>query len=183
MQTRAATVASEKIADVSTVPIRVFEDERGRFMETFRREWFPQVDWSCLQSNRSDSKAGVLRGLHFHHQQVDYWYVPSGVARVGLADLRPKSPTYRATDVLEMGGDNNLGLFVPTGVAHGFVALTDATLIYIVNQYYDGGKDENGVAWNDPDLNVAWNVSDPVLSPRDMQNPRLRDIPADKLPR
>jgi dTDP-4-dehydrorhamnose 3,5-epimerase len=174
---------SAHIAGLYTVRIPAFADERGVFMETFRLEWFPQVSWARLQTNRSDSKAGVLRGLHYHHHQVDYWYVPRGVVRMGLADLRPASPTYRATQTLEIGGDNNMGVFIPTGVAHGFVALTDATLTYVVNQYYDGGKDENGVAWNDPDLAVPWGFDTPILSPRDAQNPYLRDIPSDKLPR
>lgn len=176
-------VSSPRIADVNTVPIRAFADERGTFMETFRLEWFPQVDWSRMQSNRSDSKAGVLRGLHYHHGQVDYWYVPRGVVRVGLVDLRPSSPTYRATDALEIGDTNNMGVFIPIGVAHGFYALTDSTLTYVVNQYYDGGKDENGVAWNDPELAVPWGVTDAMLSPRDAQNRLLRDIPTGELPR
>lgn len=174
---------SSLIAGLYTVPIPAFGDERGQFMETFRLEWFPQVSWARLQTNRSDSKAGVLRGLHYHHHQVDYWYVPRGVVRVGLVDLRPASPTYRATQTLEIGDDHNLGVFIPTGVAHGFVALTDATLTYIVNQYYDGGKDENGVAWNDPELAVPWQFDAPVLSPRDQQNALLRNIPPDNLPR
>lgn len=173
----------EQIAGLYTVAIRAFDDERGRFMETFRNEWFPQVDWSRIQTNRSDSRAGVLRGLHYHHHQVDYWYVPQGIVRVGLADLRPSSPTYRATATLEIGGDQNVGVFIPIGVAHGFVALTDAVLTYIVNQYYDGGRDENGVAWDDPDVGVPWGVRDPLLSPRDLQNPRLNTIPPERLPR
>jgi len=175
-------VAFQAIEGVYTVPIRVFEDERGRFMETFRRAWFPSVDWTHMQTNRSDSRAGVLRGLHYHHRQVDYWFVMSGRIRVGLADLRPSSPTYRAAAVLEIGDQHNVGVFIPIGVAHGFVALTDCTLTYVVNQYYDG-SDENGVAWDDPDLSVPWAVSAPVLSPRDLNNSRLRDIPPDNLPR
>jgi dTDP-4-dehydrorhamnose 3,5-epimerase len=174
---------SNLIAGLFTVPIRAFGDERGRFMETFRLEWFPQVSWAKIQTNRSDSVAGVLRGLHYHHHQVDYWYVPRGTVRVGLADLRPGSPTYKATQTLEIGESNNMGVFIPTGVAHGFVTLTDATLTYIVNQYYDGGKDENGVAWNDPDLAVPWNYDAPILSSRDQQNRLLRDIPVPERPR
>lgn len=174
---------SAQIAGLFTVAIPAFGDERGQFMETFRLEWFPQVNWAKLQTNRSDSKAGVLRGLHYHHHQVDYWYVPRGLVRVGLVDLRPASPTYRATQTLEIGDGNNMGVFIPTGVGHGFVTLTDATLTYVVNQYYDGGKDENGVAWNDPELAVPWNYDTPFLSPRDQQNLRLRDIPVSNLPR
>lgn len=172
----------EQITGVYTMPIRAFEDERGRFMETFRAEWFPWITWERLQNNRSESKAGVLRGLHYHFKQIDYWYVPKGTIRVGLADLRPSSPTYMATATVEMGDSNNIGLFIPIGVAHGFVALADCTLMYLVNNYYDGGKDELGVAWNDPDINLDWGVTDPQLSPRDAQNKFLKDLPADILP-
>lgn len=171
------------IDGVFTVPIRVFEDERGRFMETFRREWFPDVDWSRIQTNRSDSVAGVLRGLHYHFFQVDYWCVTRGMVRAGLVDLRPASPTYRATATLDIGDTHLLGLFIPAGVAHGFYALTDCTLIYMVNNYYDGGKDEFGVAWDDPDVGLAWGAFQPQLSPRDQKNPHLKDILSENLPR
>ena len=76
------------IPGVLLVELRPFADERGRFTETFRKEWFPQRAWSNVQSNRSDSRAGVLRGLHYHFHQVDYWYLAAGRIRVGLADLR-----------------------------------------------------------------------------------------------
>jgi len=173
---------STDIAGVYLVSIRTFSDERGRFMETFRREWFPHVDWSQTQGNRSESKSGVLRGLHFHRKQIDYWYVMSGRIRVGMVDLRRSSRTYRATSVLEIGDENNVGVFIPIGVAHGFYALTDATLTYLVNQYYDG-SDELGVAWDDPDLGLDWGFEQPpLLSPRDERNPRLREIATDLLP-
>ena len=173
---------SVQISGVFTAPIKVFSDDRGRFMETFRREWFPWIDWTNMQSNRSESKAGVLRGLHFHRKQVDYWYVINGRIRVGMVDLRPSSRTYRATQTLDIGDDNNIGVFIPIGVAHGFVALSDVTLTYLVNQYYDG-NDELGVAWNDPSLNIAWGIANPILSPRDQRNPLIKDIPKDWLPR
>jgi len=70
---------------------------------------------------------------------------------------------------------------VPIGVAHGFLALTDATLTYLVDNYYDGA-DEFGLAWNDPALNLPWGVEAPLLSSRDAQNPLLKDIPATDLP-
>ena len=74
-----------------------------------------------------------------------------------------------------------MGVFIPCGVAHGFVALTPATLTYLVDNYYDGG-DELGVAWNDPDLAVPWGVSEPILSGRDQQNPLWKEIVGEKLP-
>jgi dTDP-4-dehydrorhamnose 3,5-epimerase len=173
----------EIIAGVYTLPVRVFADERGQFMEMFRREWFDWVSWERLQTNRSDSKAGVLRGLHYHFHQVDYWFVSHGRIRVGLCDLRTSSPTYKAATTVEIGAEDSTGMFIPQGVAHGFLALTDCTLLYVVNNYYDGGQDELGVAWDDPDIGLDWGTTQPLLSPRDRQNPRLRAIPADRLPR
>ena len=174
---------SQLISGVYIAELQAFGDERGRFMETFRKEWFPQRSWDIFQTNRSDSAKGVLRGLHYHHNQVDYWYVIKGTIRVGLADIRPNSPTHMQTQTIEMGEDNNIGLFIPCGVAHGFVTLTEATHTYIVDSYYNDGTDENGVAWNDPELNVAWNVENPIVSGRDAANPFLRDIAPENLPK
>ena len=177
-------VESQLISSVYIAHLQAYSDERGRFMETFRQEWFPQRSWAKLQTNRSDSKAGVLRGLHYHHHQVDYWYVQVGRIKAGLVDLRPFSPTYLATQTVEMGEEAEIGLFIPVGVAHGFLALTDAVHTYIVDNYYDGGRDEFGVAWNDPDVNLDWGVTaEPLVSERDAHNPRLRDIPVEQLPR
>ena len=97
--------------------------------------------------------------------------------RAGLVDLRRSSPTYLASATIDMGEDNLLGLFIPEGVAHGFAALTDCTLIYIVNNYYDGGADEFGIAWNDPQAKIDWGLADPALSQRDLENPLIADIP------
>jgi dTDP-4-dehydrorhamnose 3,5-epimerase len=150
-------------------------------METFRKEWFPDRSWEIIQSNRSHSAPGVLRGLHYHHHQVDYWQLLEGKIRVALADLRPSSPTYRATEIIDIDAATPMGLFIPVGVAHGFYAITTATLLYMVDNYYDG-SDELGVAWNDPTLAVPWGITDPLLSERDAKNPQLTDIPASLLP-
>lgn len=173
---------SNLIRGVFLASLKSLADERGRFIETFRKEWFPQRTWDIIQGNASYSQAGVLRGLHFHLRQVDYWFCPAGTIRVGLCDLRRGSPTYRAIQTLEIGDQNLVGVYIPVGVAHGFVALTDAILTYLVDNYYDG-TDEHGVAWNDPDINLPWGVNNPRLSPRDTQNPFLRGIPPENLPK
>jgi dTDP-4-dehydrorhamnose 3,5-epimerase len=172
---------STTIAGVYQVELKSFADARGQFEEIFRKEWFPQSSWQAIQSNRSESAAGVLRGLHFHRRQVDYWFLIEGVIRAGLADLRRSSPTHGAAELVEFSADEELGLFIPAGVAHGFLAVTDATLIYFVNNYYDG-VDEFGVAWDDPDIGLGWGVARPILSARDRDNPKLDDIPAGDLP-
>ncbi len=168
---------SARIPGVYTVPLRSFADERGRFMETFRREWFPWVNWDRLQMNRSDSARHVLRGLHWHRHQVDYWVVTRGRIRAVLVDLRSTSAGRRQVEVVEPGAGKEQGLFIPAGVAHGFVALTDATLTYVVNNYYDS-SDEHGLAWNDPQLQIPWNVDEPLLSARDRNNPTLAELEA-----
>lgn len=173
---------SSFIHGVINVQLQPYGDERGRFTEFFRKEWFPQRDWIHVQSNRSDSRAAVLRGLHYHFNQVDYWYVVSGRLRVGLADLRRSSPTFRCTETIDLDAGEPHGLFIPVGVAHGFLALTDVTLVYVVDNYYDGA-DEHGLAWNDPEIAVPWRPdSPPTLSGRDQANPSFRSIPLNSLP-
>lgn len=173
---------SQLIEGVNFAALRAFGDDRGRFLETFRKEWFPQRSWARVQSNVSYSSAGVLRGLHFHYHQVDYWFCVNGTVQVALADLRADSPTFRQTETLEIGEQNCTGVFIPVGVAHGFLALTDAVLTYNVDNYYDS-SDEHGVAWNDPELAVDWKGKAPRLSDRDRGNPFLADLPIDHLPR
>lgn len=175
-------VESTQIAGVQIVQLRAHGDARGSFREIFRREWFPQRAWEQLQSNCSRSAAGVLRGLHYHFHQVDYWFVAHGLVRAALFDMRPGSPTYGAVQTLDLGAERELGLYIPIGVAHGFAALQDATLLYIVDRYFDG-RDEYGVAWDDPALGIDWGVRDPVVSERDRRNPRHADVPAAQRPR
>ena len=172
-----------EIKGVQIARLKAFEDERGRFMETFRKEWFPQRSWERMQCNRSDSRKNVLRGLHYHHHQIDYWYVSSGKLRAALVDIREASPTFLNTYMVEMGDGHQIGLFIPAGVAHGFIALTDVTLTYTVDNYFNGGADENGVAWNDPEFNLDWGVSNPLISERDKNNPLLHEIFDSNLPR
>lgn len=173
---------SDAIPGVLLAELRPFADDRGRFTETFRKEWFPQRAWHNVQSNRSDSRAGVLRGLHYHFNQVDYWYLADGRIRVGLADLRRSSPTFRQTQTIDLDATDSRGLYIPCGVAHGFLALTEVILFYTVDNYYDGG-DEFGLAWDDPEVAVAWQPAvAPVLSRRDAANPRFAAIPYASLP-
>jgi dTDP-4-dehydrorhamnose 3,5-epimerase len=173
---------SNLIPGVLTINLRPFADDRGQFAEVFRKSWFPQRTWDVFQINHSVSRAGVLRGLHYHFHQVDYWYLVSGRVRVGLADLRRGSRTFQKTQAFDFDSADGQGLLIPVGVAHGFLALTDATLFYIVDNYYNG-QDEHGLAWNDPDIQVDWQPSQkPVLSDRDISNPLFSQIPFSALP-
>jgi len=172
---------SEVIAGVVHVQPAIHGDERGYFVETYRRQWFPSGR-EMIQANRGDRVAGCLVGLHYHLHQADYWYVPFGTARVVLHDLRTGSPTDGATLSFDLGRradgtHDHAGVYIPPGVAHGFASLTDMTITYLVDGYYNPA-DELGVAWDDPAIDADWGVADPVLSDRDRSNPARNDLPA-----
>jgi len=132
-----------------------------------------------VQSNLSRSRAGVLRGLHFHRRQADYWCVLEGTAFVALVDLRSGSPTERSVWWQTFDASEGLrGLYVPPGVAHGFYAVTDMVLQYLVDEPFTG-DDESGFAWNDPGAAIPWPSSDPVISARDASNPPMADVADD----
>jgi dTDP-4-dehydrorhamnose 3,5-epimerase len=165
---------SETIKDVFIVDPDRHGDERGVFIETYRRAWFP-LGREMVQTNRAERQAGSVVGLHYHLHQADYWTVPLGRARVVLHDLREGSATDGATLCLDVDADNALGVFIPPGVAHGFGALSDLTISYMVDNYYNSA-DELGVAWDDPDVRADWGIEAPVLSKRDQANPRRADL-------
>ena len=156
-------------------PIDRYPDERGFFTEVFRSRTAPA---ELVQANHSHSKANVVRGLHYHRNQADLWYVAGGRIRAAMADLRTRIDT-PATATIDMSFEHPATLYIPPGVAHGFAALTDCDLIYWVTQEFDD-TDEYGVAWNDPNLGIDWGVTNAIVSERDRTNPPLvwEDIPS-----
>jgi dTDP-4-dehydrorhamnose 3,5-epimerase len=170
-------------------------DERGSFRELWRAEVggatgatgsSAGVDptASFVQANWSTSVAGVLRGLHVHRRQLDYWVVAAGRAFVALVDVRPLldgSAEPPVVETRELAVDD--WVVIPAGVAHGFLALEPIELIYLVTTVYDG-SDELGFAWDDPAVDVPWPIpsgtsSDrPIVSSRDAANPPLADLVA-----
>lgn len=156
----------------------VYRDERGYFHEVFQARELEHVlghPVTFLQVNHSRSRHNVLRGLH-----AEGWnklvYVPRGEVCTALADIRPWSPTFGRSATFRLGETNSLTLYVPQGVAHGYHVISDeADYVYQVTSYYDGG-DTRAVAWDDPDLAVAWPSPTPILSERDQHNPTLREL-------
>ncbi len=170
---------SNVVSGVYVVDPALHGDDRGVFVETYRREWFPQGR-EMIQGNRADRQQGCIVGLHYHLHQADYWYVPFGRARVVLHDLRVDSPTDGATLELTLGSrddgtHDHRGVFIPPGVAHGFASLSDMTITYLVDGYYNPA-DELGVAWDDAAIGADWGVTDPVLSKRDQANPARHEL-------
>lgn len=171
-------VSAAGIAGVHLVHLTSHDDPRGSFTEIYRREWVPEGR-EMLQANVSRSAPGVLRGLHFHRRQADYWYFVSGVAFVGLFDLREGSPTHGRKAELRIDAEQDrVGLFLPPGVAHGFCAETEVRMLYLVDAYFEGA-DEFGLAWDDLRVGIAWPVAKPILSERDRANPPLDRAAAD----
>ena len=132
--------------------------------------------------NVSTSAAGVLRGLHCHRRQLDYWVVASGRAFVALVDLRAMveaAATRPTVETRELAADE--WVVIPTGIAHGFLALEPLELVYLVTNEYDG-SDELGFAWDDATAGVSWPAVPgtpdglPILSDRDRANPSLTDL-------
>jgi dTDP-4-dehydrorhamnose 3,5-epimerase len=155
-------------------------DGRGSFRELWRAADFP--DARFVQGNLSTSDAGVLRGLHLHRRQDDLWVVASGRAFVALVDVRPLldgSGGGAVVETRELPADS--WVYIPTGVAHGFLAVEPLQLVYLVTNAYDG-TDELGFAWDDPAVGVAWPVLEgtpggrPVTSDRDAANPSLAEL-------
>jgi dTDP-4-dehydrorhamnose 3,5-epimerase len=167
-------------------------DTRGSFREIWRaaepggggQPASVAPRWPFVQANLSTSATGVLRGLHLHRRQLDYWVVASGRAFVALVDVRVPLEGRDEPPIVEtreLVPDD--WVVIPPGVAHGFLALEPLELIYFVTNWYDG-SDELGFAWDDPAAAVAWPTvtatgdGRPIVSERDASNPSLTDLVA-----
>jgi dTDP-4-dehydrorhamnose 3,5-epimerase len=149
------------VKGVRVLPLRRFDDERGWFMELRRESLLPD---RTVQTNISFSRAGTVRGLHFHERgQNDLFVCVSGMIRVVALD-RETGETF-AEDV---GDDNPAAVWVPGHHAHGFEALTDALVLYHVTREYDpDDPDEHGIPWDDARVRHLWSTASPILSARD----------------
>jgi dTDP-4-dehydrorhamnose 3,5-epimerase len=178
-------VTETSLAGVLLIEPTVFEDDRGYFMETYNAERFREngIDAPFVQDNQSRSLRGVLRGLHFQEPNPQGKLVRCSLGALFdvAVDVRTGSPQFGKWVGVELSDENRHMLWVPTGFAHGFCALTEvADLAYKCTALYDAANDRV-VAWDDPDIGIAWPVSSPVLSPKDAVAPRLKDAPV--LPR
>lgn len=157
----------------------VFPDERGFFREVFRNDELLSVSgmtFKPLQMNHSRSNPKVIRALH-----AENWnklvYPVNGELFVSIVDIRPESPTFAQHEEFHLNDQNRIALFISSGLANSLCVTGSSPVdyIYLVDAYYDG-KDTRAIAWNDPDLAIPWPITDPIISDRDRNNPRLRDI-------
>lgn len=151
---------------------RVFEDDRGYFMESFNRAVFSNlnVQVEFVQDNESQSEKGVLRGLHFQHPphaQAKLVRVIRGSALDVVVDIRRSSPTFGHHRSFLLDDKKREMLFIPEGFAHGFLALETPTLFsYKCSNFYCKDS-EDGLAWNDPSFDIQWGIENPNLSEKD----------------
>lgn len=169
-------VIDTKIADVKIIEPKVFGDTRGFFFESFNQKDFDAAvggHYAFVQDNHSKSSRGVLRGLHYQLQQAQgkLVRVTQGSVLDVVVDIRKSSPTFGQWEAVELSEDNKRQLWVPPGLAHGFVVYSEtAEFLYKTTDYYAPAH-ERCIAWNDPDLAIDWNLGDivPQLSAKDQQ--------------
>ena len=143
------------------LPLRLFEDERGWFVELRRESALPRP---TRQTNLSFSRHGVIRGLHYHERgQDDLFACVQGTARVVVLD-RGSGETFSE----DIGDGNQVAIYIPGRHAHGFEALTDLLFLYHVTEEYDpADPDEHEIRWDDPRVRHLWSTTSPILSERD----------------
>lgn len=172
------------IPDVLLIKPKVFGDDRGYFVETFRQDKFEEAvghKVNFIQDNESKSTKGVLRGLHFQlppYAQSKLVRVIEGKVLDVAIDIRQGSPTFGKVVAAELSSDNKHQLFIPRGFAHGFVVLSEAAIFaYKVDNYYSPECDR-GLAFNDPELNINWQIhtDELKLSDKDQKQPGLVNL-------
>ncbi len=176
------TVKDTTLADVKLIQPKVFGDHRGFFVESYSEKDFAAHGLTArfVQDNHSySSQKGVLRGLHFQiqpHTQTKLVRVTRGAVYDVVLDLRIGSPSFGKWEGFELSAENFAMLWVPQGFAHGFCSLTaDVEFHYKNDRFYEPPA-EGGILWNDPDLNISWPVTEPILSEKDKHHPRLADF-------
>ena len=178
-------VEATAIPGVIIIEPRAFPDERGVFFETWSQARYAHagVLEAFVQDNLSRSFRGVLRGLHYQHPnaQGKLLSVLEGEIFDVALDIRRGSPTFRQWVGTTLSAENRRQLYVPAGFAHGFQVLSaNATVLYKCTEYYDPTA-ELSVCWSDDELAIPWPLP-PILSDKDRDAPRLRDIPDSRLP-
>lgn len=170
-----------EIFDVILIEPKVFRDNRGFFMETYKYSEFKKngIPYEFVQDNHSKSKKGVLRGLHYQLKPMEQGKLIRCIkGRIWdvAVDIRKGSPWYGKWVAVELSEENKLMLWIPPGFAHGFVALEDDTeVVYKVTKEYSPEL-ERGIIWNDPYIGIKWPIENPILSEKDKNLPLLKDV-------
>ncbi len=173
-------ITTTVLPGVLIIESRAFGDARGFFLESFQTERYAKagITQPFVQDNHSRSQRGVLRGLHFQRKrpQGKLVSVSRGSVFDVAVDINPHSATFGQYVATVLNDENHLQLWIPPGYAHGFCVLSDmADFHYKCTELYDP-EDEGGLIWNDPDVNIAWPLDNPLLSEKDQKLPRLLEL-------
>lgn len=163
---------------------KVFHDDRGYFFEVFQQQRYAECGLpSFVQDNVSRSTKGVLRGLHYQlpRAQGKLVWVTRGAVWDVAVDIRLGSPTFGKWFGITLSDENHTQLYIPPGFAHGFCVLSDEADFYSKCTDFYSPPDEQGIAWNDPTLNITWPIQNPILAPKDELYPALTEITDEKL--
>ncbi|QSQ14757.1 dTDP-4-dehydrorhamnose 3,5-epimerase [Myxococcus landrumensis] len=170
-----------EIPDLLLVEPKVFGDDRGFFMELFHAKRYADagIPGPFIQDNYSRSSRGTLRGLHFQEPQGQGKLVQVLAGRVYdvAVDVRRGSPTFGKWAAVELSAENRRQLWIPPGFAHGFCVTSETADFHYKCTTMYAPETERCIAWNDPDLGIPWPVSEPLMSPKDLRAPRLKDAP------
>jgi dTDP-4-dehydrorhamnose 3,5-epimerase len=159
---------------------RVFRDDRGFFLESYRRDLYTQhgIDCEFVQDNHSRSVKGTLRGLHYQSSpgQAKLLRVTSGRIFDVAVDIRPESPTFGQWHGVHLDAEDHCQIYIPIGFAHGFCVLSDVCdVLYKCSNPYDA-RTECTIRWDDPAISVEWPVAEPILSARDQRGESFADF-------
>ncbi|MBW2636346.1 MAG: dTDP-4-dehydrorhamnose 3,5-epimerase [Deltaproteobacteria bacterium] len=176
-----------ELSGVLLIEPDIFRDERGFFMETYHRIRYSEagIDRVFVQDNRSHSRRGILRGLHYQleHGQDKLIYAATGEIFDVAVDIRLGSPTFGRWVGDYLSAENGRQIFVPKGFAHGFCVLSEtAAVVYKCTDFYAPG-DEYGILWSDPEIGIDWPLKDVVVSGKDGRNPELSKVNEGLLPK
>ena len=163
----------------------IHHDTRGFFIETYHQAKFADMGIAdaFVQDNHSRSTKGTLRGLHYQlrYPQAKLCRVVEGEALDVAVDIRVGSPNFGQWTSVLLSAKQLNQVYIPTGFAHGYLALTDTVqFLYKCSDFYDPA-DEHGIAWNDPDLKISWGISVPIVSEKDAKYQKLAQVPAELL--
>jgi dTDP-4-dehydrorhamnose 3,5-epimerase len=165
---------------------QVFRDARGFFIESYNQGRFAAAGITDIfvQDNHSCSVKRTLRGLHYqlHRAQSKLCRVVEGEALDVAVDIRAGSPNFGKWAAVVLSADTQNQIYIPRGFAHGFLALTDRVqFLYKCSDFYDA-SDEHAILWDDPQIGIAWNISEPLISEKDRRASRLAEVPRECLP-
>ena len=174
------------IPGVFLIEPTIFQDPRGFFLETYHERKFAElgIKGEFVQDNHARSTRNSLRGLHYQidHPQAKLCRVVQGEVLDVVVDIRLGSPHFGKWVSEILSAENMRQMFVPVGFAHGYLVLSEtADFLYKCTDFYYP-EFERGVAWNDPEIGIEWGITAPILSRKDTQSPKLREIAARELP-